>query len=92
MKKIALVCFFNLISSGLSFGQITEDEQRSAAMEAQIKRTNEQSRTMENRRTFPARVGMRYEKLTKEQKKQITPSPENIAKYKKFLESSKQEF
>jgi hypothetical protein len=80
-KRIIFTCGCLLTCASLLFGQLT------AAQENERKRTIDMIEASENQRGRLPRLKRFYGKLTKEQEKRITPSIENVAKYRQFLDA-----
>lgn len=74
-------CFSTLTT--LLFGQL------SAEQENERKRTKEILERSENQRASLPKIKRFFGKLTKEQEMRITPSNENVIKYREFLNNSK---
>lgn len=88
MKKIGFTFFLILGLSNLFFGQTNDDERRTANTDRERKAYNEMIGRAEKQEPPRRKIKQFYGKLTKEQKKRITPSQDDYSKYKRFLESS----
>ena len=83
IKRIGFILFCFLTFSTLVFGQLTTEQ------EYERKGVKETLERLENQRVSLPKIKRFYGKLTKEQEKRITPSDENVTKYRQFLNLSK---
>ena len=83
IKRIGFTFFCVITFSSLFFGQLTPEQ------ENERKRTKETLERLENQRGTLPKIKRFYRKLTEEQEKRITPSAENVTKYRQFLNLSK---
>jgi hypothetical protein len=87
MKKSGFTFFLIWCLSSLLFGQTNDDERRTANTDRERKAYNEMISRVENQRPPLGKIQRFYGKLTKEQKKRITPSEADYSKYAQFLKS-----
>ena len=99
MKRLSLIICFVLILANFLFAQTVEDYSRLEGNKSAEIRQSEQMETARSARSLPGlgeslpkmpfRKKIYSGKLSKEQKKLIIPSEENLLKYKQFLETPK---
>lgn len=95
MRQINFVFLFILIFSGLAAGQNTNPdpdptgEGRRAAVEHLRRDSSSKMAQMENARPTLPQIKRWYGRLTKEQKKLLSPTEEDFAQHSEFLKKSK---
>ena len=87
MRKTGFTFLLILGLSSLLTGQTNDDERRTANTDRERKAHNEMINRVENQRPPLKKIQRFYGKLTKEQKKRITPSEADYSKYTLFLKS-----
>jgi hypothetical protein len=85
MKRIIHIFFFVFAFTNIFFGQTTPEERRTVEIERERKDTAQKLGHLENQRPPLPKTERFYGKITKEQRKRITPTEADVLKYKQFL-------